>query len=62
MAQFAIYKIKFEKSNELNTYNQDINPDESLANARELFASMFHETSTLGLFDLQGGEHFNNYI
>ena len=62
MAQFAIYKIKFEKSNELNTYNQDINPDESLDHARELFASMFHETSTLGLFDLQGGEHFNNYI
>ena len=62
MAQFAIYKIKFEKSNEINTQNQNINPDESLEKSRELFKSLFCEDNKLGLFDAQGGENIRNYI
>ena len=62
MAQFAIYKIKFEKSNEINTQNQNINPDESLEQSRELFKSLFCEDNKLGLFDAQGGENIRNYI
>lgn len=62
MAQFAIYKIKFQASDDVDTCNQDIDPQQSLNNARELFASLFTQEPELKLFDPEGGEHFNNYI
>ena len=60
MAQFAIYKIKFSVSDDLDTENQDVNPSESMAHARELFASLLQEDHVLKLSE--DGEQFNNYI
>ena len=41
MAQYAIYKIKFRKSNEQNLENINLDADKAFAEARERFAKLF---------------------
>ncbi len=64
MAQYAIYKIKFRKSNETNLDNQDVDADKAFSEARERFAKLF-EGHELKIFRTKGdgtADVFPNYI
>ena len=64
MAQYAIYKIKFRKSNEQNLENWNLDGDKAFAEARERFAKLFqgHELKIFRTKNDGTADVYPNYI
>lgn len=62
MAQFAIYKTKFRVSDEIDTYNQDMDGESNLQHAQACFAELFEKEHVLKLFDVEDSTRYNNYV